>query len=500
MLRSDRLADVLSRTVATRSAVIQRRVPEYDTLSLLIAGTSAGARSQEKKLKKIIRIAVADMRGRGDIATHQTDLARLRFEQRQARGTRVTWDRMLDPAPLAEKEKLLFKDLLDELRLTAEDIERYGRYETPQPTAQFVYPGASVRIGPPEEGSDGAQRLTQLVDRAASTMENIAAGDHDDLLHSVFPTRHADAKQLFGRAAAALRGLHKQRRVVIDTRRDQEAVHAGGLTNPSQMALAAKSIAQVSDENVAVLIHESTHAIDKPTTDGIYIDLTPNSPFLRVAEDVRLGRAPYYEEVGRRVLGLRTPPFPPWDGAGGAAAQALAGRASHPDALAAQQRVEQLVTEAWTVAINAHGDLLRRARVQRESLVRPFSTGGDLGELSDILGLTMHKRPAGWREPEISDMDLAIAESRATHLARFLTKAKWTLAQRAELKDDARHGERHDIAALEDDVLTELVTALGQTRKSVGREKAFIRLLASAYDKNDRVGALAKTTDRGAGW
>jgi hypothetical protein len=511
----DRLAGRLARAAATRSArfaapaaagtgtphglprtaVIQRRVPDYAAVYPRIAGTSEQALREERKLKKIIRIAVADMRGRGPIAEHQADLASQRFDLRQPRNARVSWARMLDPQPLAEPQKLLFEDLLRELRLTAEDIERLGRYEPEPPKAQSVYPSPSVQIAPPEAGSAADQRLQMLVDTAAATMLHIAEGRYDALVQSVFPTRHADAKLLFEEAAHALLRLRKEDKIVIDDRRDQEAVHAGGLTNPTRMALARESVAKIGDEQVAVLIHESTHAVAKPTTDGVYIDMTPGAAFLLVPEPTRLQRAPYYEEVARRVLGLRQAPYPAW---GHAAQPPPDGRVSHPDAIAAQERVEELVTGAWVVAINAHATLLVIARAQRaEGAWRGRGRAKELCNLSDILGLTLHTRDKSWvSDPDITDLDLAIAESRAIHLARFLKKAKWTLMRRPPLRAD----QRYDVSALADEVLTELVTALGHTRKSVGREKAFIRLLASVYATEDRVGALAKTTDRGAGW
>ncbi len=453
----------LQRAIGNRATmqVIQRRLPDFAAVSPEIMGASPEALVAEKKFKQVIKRTIEAMRER-DAAVVADAVTRF-VAQHQG----VYHRRLLDEdLPLGDVDKSLLGDLMTALQAAQHHAQREH--------AEVAYPRPDVRTGPPTGPQEVVLRA--LVRNALSTMANIAAGDHTAAVWWVFGSRVADAEKVFGESAIALARLFSHDNIIVDTRGDQTAVHAAGLTNKDRMALSPEVLAAATPENQVKIIHESTHAIDNATTDDAYVDLTPGSPFLNATEDQKVRRAPYYEELARGVLRIRVlPVFTP---GGNVVAQA-----SPP-----QAAVEQMVTRAWTVAINARDRLLDWARIQ----TTPMWTGQDdatmkqlgtqLANLSRALGLTIHHRmPANGYPPLVGDLDLTIAEDRAAQLSKLIGKAKNFTAQ------DTRTGTTWLLGKsthehLVDLILQQVVATHGHSRKDAAKEEAMIRALASVYD------------------
>jgi hypothetical protein len=445
--------------------VIQRRLPDFAAVAPEIAGPSREAGVAEKKLKQVVKRTIAAIDERDQKHGVQVGAnAELLFN---AQHPNVDYRTLLDETTrLDDAQKTMLGDLMAALHAAQVQAQRSA--------TEVGYPRPDVLVGPPTGTQETV--LKALVKAAKATMRDIAAGNHRAKVQHVFGARYAEAEKVFGESATALNRLFKAKAIIVDTRGDQEAVHAGGLTNKDRMALSTEVLASATADHQAAIIHESTHAIDKQTTDDAYIDLTAGSAFLNATEDQKVGRAPYYEAVARDLLGLIVlPPFTPVN-AGAQASQA-------------QADVEKMVTQAWTVAINARDSLLKWAQSQTtatwtaQSPEQMKQRGTELANLSRALGLTIHHRmPTSGQAPLVSDLDLTIAEDRAAQLSKLIGKAKNFTAQ------DDRKGttwlfgkSTHD--HLVDKILTHVVAAHGHSRQDAAKEEAMIRALASVYDK-----------------
>jgi hypothetical protein len=453
--------------------LIQRRLPDFAVVGPEIMGSTAEARVAEKKLKQVIRRTIAGMRAHGPLLLMN---ARLTFTGRHPG---MNLEDLLDEAtPLDDTRKAMIGDLIAALQAAQASA---GRAQT-----EVTYPRPGVTIGPPTGTAQA--NLALLVAAALWTMRGIAAGNHSVMAQQVFGPFHLQAQAVLGEAADALERLFTTPgAIVVDSRGDQAAVHAGGLTDSTQMALSPEVLASVTLEHQVTIIHESTHAIAKATTDDAYVDLTPGSAFLKATEAQRVGRAPYYEELARGVLGIRPlPVFTPIGAGqpGGAASQA-------------QAAVEEMVSRAWTVAINTRDSLVNWARLQTTPQYAAWTApqrkqfGTQLANVSRAVGLTIHHRlPPNGHAPTISDLDLVIAEDRAVQLSKLIKKAQAFTAQ------DARTGltwllgkSTHEHVV--DQILTQVVAAHGHSRKDAAKEEAMIRALASVYETG-RVSQLMK--------
>lgn len=452
---------------ATR--IIQRRVPDFAAVGPGIMGATPEARRAEKKLKQVIKRTIVTMRARDQ--KHGLHIVQAAEAVFIGLYPGVDYRTLLDEStPLSDAEKTMLGDVMAALNTAQGAAHRVA--------TEVAYPRPALVVGPPA----GPQQLVlnSLVANAILTMRDIAAGNRRAEVTHVFGTRFREAEIIFNESADALDRLHRANAIIVDSRGDQEAVHAGGLTGRTQMALSPEVLAAVSAENQAKIIHESTHAIDNPTTDGAYIDVTPGSAFLNGSEAQKVRRAPYYEAVARGILGLLAlPAFTPVNAA------APGGQAN-----AAQAAVEKMVTDAWTVAINARDTLLGWARDQTTAAWTGSAAavmrqrGTKLANLSRVLGLTVHHRmPANGHAPPVSDLDLTIAEDRAAQIGNLIGKAKNFTAH-----DPRAWTERwpfglstHDY--LVERILTQVIAAHGHSRKDAVKEAAMIRALASVYDQ-----------------
>jgi hypothetical protein len=470
-------------------ALIQRRLPEFAAVEPLLQGDTPEAEIAVKKLRQQIKRTIVAIE-REEFGDRRIELAKADFWHDRPD---VDWDELLDvDSPLAPDERFLLGEVMDELHF----VQRLDSV----PAEVAAYPRPGVKIGPPKPGSPQEANLAALVQAAVSTMRAIAGGSHDAGVAAVFGVHANRAKTVYKEAADALARLHGEHNIVIDTRGDQAAVHAAGLTSPKQMALSPSVVGAVSSANQVTLVHESTHAIPVPTADGIYVDIKPGSGFLTASDDFKVTRAPYYEELARSVLGIRALPTfaPPGN------SPPPQGHSTDEHVRGAQARVERTAADAWTVAINTHERLVELAREQqgaKPSKDREFNRR--VANLSRALGLTIHHRLPGAAQVEINDLDLAIAEDRAAQLSRLLKMATWTTV--GSMSFDEAQPVTAKLTGLTDwmgfttrreeflagKILEVLVTARGYSRKSPEKEIAMILALASVYSSG-RDAALEK--------
>jgi hypothetical protein len=472
-------------------ALIQRRLPDFDAVETIMQDDSDEAKSAEKKLKRQIQRAIAAIE-REKWGDRRIDLAKADWSYDQPG---VDWDEVLDVSkPLGPAKRHLLEAMIVELHF----VQRLDSV----PAEVLSYPRPGVKIAPPEKGSAQEATLAALVQGAVTTMRAIAGGSHDAGVKAVFGACAERAKEVYKEAADALERLHKERNIVIDSRGDQAAVHAGGLTSPKQMALSPSVLAGVTAEHQVTLVHESTHAIPSPTTDGVYVDLTEGSPFLTAEDGFKVVRAPFYEELARSVLGIRRlPTFTP----GVKKSTVPKGHATDQTVRLAQARVEKMAADAWTVAINTHEHLVELAREQQGS--KPSADpqfNRRVANLSRALGLTIHHRMPKGAQVQINDLDLAIAEDRAAQLSRLIKMAAWTNVGTMEFDDKepvtAIFSSVTDFVGLTSKreqflarkILEVLVLLRGYSRKSPEKEIAMIYALASVYDSG-RDRALEKS-------
>lgn len=473
-------AKVLPQASPSKPLVIQRRLPDFAAVQPIILGGTPAARAAEKKLKQVI------LKTFERLSAPKKAAAQARFTVLQPA---QNWDNLLDTAnQLPDPDKAFLGDIIASIE--------FAQQAAGDPLLKVRYPRPNVQIGPPAPGSVQEANLQQLVTNAIATMTDIGNGLHDAAVNRVFGNgAAAQAKAVFLASAQALTRLQGTAgAIVVDSRGDQEAVHAAGLTGANQMALAPEVVANINPNNQVTIVHESTHAIPAPTTDDAYTDYTAGSSFLTAQPGFKLSRAPYYEEVARQIL---VPGHPPRQFVPGMAAPPPPGHATNPQVREAQAQVEQMVSRAWTVAINARDSLVAWAQVQQNPAVYGTLTpaaliefGTHLTNLSRVMGLTLHHRiPVGGQAVAINDLDLSMAENRAAQLSELIHKAKLTnVADDRHLKNPSWTDWLPDVlrgtkAYLSDKILEVLVMTYGYTLKDAEKEIAMIKTLADSYDK-----------------
>jgi hypothetical protein len=446
---------------------VQRRAPDVAVVGAIVGHTPEALRS-ERKLKRLLHREISRM----DSRVAGTEL--LVAAELAANVPGAVLATVLDVAiPLGANRGQL-----------ADVINAIDTVQTNAGGATNVvrYPRPGVVNAPLTLAQQGV--LTQLVANAVALMTALSTGGHPATMARVFGTRVPAAEALFAEAVVALTGLHAGNLIRVDNRGDQAAMGAGGLTSPASMTLSPHVLAAVTPANTVTLIHESTHATPTGTSDDCYVDLTPGSPFLTAAEPRKIRLAPHYEEAARIALGLR--PVLPVFAPGAAPPQAAGALAVNPDLVKARSAAELIVTRAWTVAINSHDTLVAWANLQAGGAWNALSPtqrttrDTELRTASRNLGLMMHHRPVvGGQVVAIGDLDLAIAQDRATQLSRLMLKAREiTVADHREglmtWWDTVEH--------LTSTILTMLVRMYGPIRKSDHASVAMIRGLADSYD------------------
>jgi Domain of unknown function (DUF4157) len=478
------------------------------------AGRIAGGRASDaetvrrRRIPDASELAATLPAGGTDLAAHEAGLVRLLHsawsELSAANQMKVRTDAVTFGIS-APTEAALFAALSAGTR---EQILKFAdAIRAADPTVQLGDP-ALIDTGP-RAGTADVANINKLVAGADKIFNAVAAGGRDADLSDVFgPSNVGKAKAKFAKARAAMHSLQTANKIVTDRSGYSREVGLGGLTDPTQIALAPEIIDNPTDaDSTATLVHESMHAgnpeiprITRGVTDLGYIG---SKSFTEMKEADKLDNAADYEVIANRIL---TPTAPSaFPGKKFVPAGATVGGVTAPPLTqrqAAMREASETYRGAWTAGLNLHKLFVRVFEHPAEwntlNLAREFSGAAAGTHFSDSLpfwskveNMTIHKRPGisaagGKPSNPVTAIDVAQSEGVVRKLAQgMFAMTNLTEPDVVNLETKATAAQAAEIAtgpAGEAKVVVSLVRSekVGEITGRVERDERAVDRLAKA--------------------
>jgi hypothetical protein len=329
--------------------------------------------------------------------------------------------------------------------------------------------------------------VTKLVEKTLPILRRFGDADDQDVapyVVGVFGSLSTRATTTFGLAAKSLERLYRDDALVMDTRKASKPWAIGALSDSKRLLLPVGHETD-TNENVAGLVHECTHAIDgdNRTGDPIYrqadTDLKADADFYEADENDKIVNASHYEYAVRlflqhAVMGTQGYWFTPKMVNSGSGARMRV----DDDTRRIRAKADAMIKGAWVICMDIHDTLLFWAREKEKTFgavySKEYDRGAYLQNASKLLGLTIHKS-TDWRL-QVSQIDLSIAENRITSLGQMMQKSKFVdgLAIPDILTPDVE-------MTCARSIVLRIVTDFQKIRKEAQKTEAMICILSEMY-------------------
>jgi Domain of unknown function (DUF4157) len=465
-----------------------------------------GETVRRRRIPDAAELAATLPAGGTDLAAHEAGLVRLLHaawsELSAANQMKVRTDAVTFGIA-APTEAALFAALSAGTR---EQILKFSEaIRAADPTVQLGDP-ALIDTGP-RAGTPDAANIAKLVAGADKIFNAVAGGARDADLSDVFgPSNIAKAKAKFAKGRAAMHRLQTANKIVTDRSGYNREAELGGLTDPSQIALAPQIIDNPTDtDSTATLVHESMHAgnpeIPRITRGVTDLGYTGSSSFTEMKEADKLDNAADYEVIANRIL---TPtarsafPGKKFVPAGATVAGVTAPPATQRQV--AIRTASETYRGAWTAGLNLHTLFVREFERPAEwntlNLRPQFGVAAgthfsdSLPFWSKVENMTIHKRPGinaagGKPSKPVTEIDVAQSESVIRKLAQGMDAMALTEPDAVTLETKATAAQQAEIAkgpAQEAKVLVSLTRSekVGEITGKVERDERAVDRLDKA--------------------